>query len=372
MKKFIPMNTKGTLILRQLLISISFFAICFLLFVWLTTEHFSDLESAEILCPSESKPVDLRQSLKVLTWNIQFLAGKNYIFFYDAMDGSGKDEAPSEIDTKISLQEVTRVLQDENPDFILLQEVDVHAKRTYYQDQVKLIYDQLSKRYPCYTSTFYWRAGFVPHPHIMGSIGMKLAIFSKYTITQSQRYALGEFPADIISRQFRPKRALLDATIPSLQGLNLHILNTHLEAYSQGSDLMQRQIKIVSHRLEELEQKSSPWILGGDFNLLMPGKSYFDLSPTQRALYQEHSELQVLTDHFAVLPFLSEVNGVKAKDWYTHFPNDPEVKGPDRTIDYLFYGTQLKTTKHYVRSQDTLKISDHLPLIGEFENTFNF
>jgi endonuclease/exonuclease/phosphatase family metal-dependent hydrolase len=200
----------------------------------------------------------------------------------------------------------------------------------------------------------------------MGSIGMKLATFSKYKISHAQRHSLGEFPANVIARQFRPKRAILDSAIQTTTGTTLRILNTHLEAYSQGSNLMQQQVKLTYQLLRSFDKKNVPWLIGGDFNLLMPGRSYTDLSVSQRALYQEASELKILTDQFPVIPSLSDVNGEKYLEWYTHFPNDPEVKKPDRTIDYIFYSTRLRPSNYRVRAYDTVKISDHLPLIGEF------
>ncbi len=346
---------------------ICFLAVSFFAYVWVTTEHYADLEPVDVHCTSEAPLLDHNKPFKIMSWNIQFLAGKNYIFFYDAIDGSGKDEAPSQADVKITLDEVVRVIRNEDPDFVLLQEVDVDAKRTAYQDQVELILKALQPKYPCSISTYYWRAGFLPHPNIMGKIGMKLASFSKYKIDRAQRHALGEFPANLIVRQFRPKRAILDSFIPTVQGTPVRILNTHLEAYSQGSDLMQYQVKLTGELLANLEKEKIPWLIGGDFNLLMPGRSYSELSITQRSLYQEDSELKILTNRFKVVPSLEDINGPHYKDWYTHFPNDPEVKGPDRTIDYIFYSGRFNPLKYYVRKRDTLKISDHLPLISEFQ-----
>jgi endonuclease/exonuclease/phosphatase (EEP) superfamily protein YafD len=42
------------------------------------------------------------------------------------------------------------------------------------------------------------------------------------------------------------------------------------------------------------------------------------------------------------------------------------VDGPDRTLDYLFHSPSLKRIEAKVRREDTLLISDHLPLIGRF------
>lgn len=354
---------------KLLLLSVSFLFLLssFLIWVYFTSIHYSDIELAEWTCTENPPLWDGTSDIKILDWNIQFLAGKNYIFFYDAIDGSGKDEAPSRTDIDTTFNSVLRIIKEENPTFFNLQEVDVDAKRTAYEDQVERLYTKLKKDYPCVSSTYYWRAGFVPHPHIMGSVGMKLATFSKYKIESSTRYALGEFPSDIITRQFHPKRALLESVIPSSAHTELHLLNTHLEAYAQGSNLMKEQINKVYTILESLTTKHKLWILTGDFNLLMPGKSYFDLSPSQRSLYQKESELKILVDHFNVLPTFNDINSSDYKKWYTHFPNDPEVKGPDRTIDYLFYIPQLIPISYRIRNEDTLEISDHLPLISHFK-----
>ena len=52
--------------------------------------------------------------------------------------------------------------------------------------------------------------------------------------------------------------------------------------------------------------------------------------------------------------------------WLTHYPNDPGLNGPDRTVDYLFYSPKIKRVEARVRQDDTLRISDHLPVIARF------
>ncbi|MCF5823147.1 endonuclease/exonuclease/phosphatase family protein, partial [Pseudomonas syringae] len=83
------------------------------------------------------------QALKVMTWNIQYLAGKRYVFWYDMTDGSGPDERPTPEDLAYNLDEVARVIRDEQPDIVLLQGVDDGAKNSDYQDQLKLLEERL-------------------------------------------------------------------------------------------------------------------------------------------------------------------------------------------------------------------------------------
>ena len=59
-------------------------------------------------------------------------------------------------------------------------------------------------------------------------------------------------------------------------------------------------------------------------------------------------------------------SGIDREKWLTHFPNDPGLDGPDRTLDYLFYSSRVKRVEAKVRQEDTLRISNHLPVIARF------
>ena len=64
-----------------------------------------------------------------------------------------------------------------------------------------------------------------------------------------------------------------------------------------------------------------------------------------------------------MVPSLEEASGPEQVRWYTHYPNDHSVSGPDRTLDYLFHSPQLIQLEAQVRQHDTLGISDHLPVL---------
>jgi endonuclease/exonuclease/phosphatase family metal-dependent hydrolase len=170
-------------------------------------------------------------------------------------------------------------------------------------------------------------------------------------------------PADPISQAFNLKRALLVSHLPIRGGGELAVINTHLDAFAQGNDTMQRQVAMTRSLLDQLQAEGTPWVLGGDFNLLPPGQ-YARLPASQRSWYSPNSELQSLAERFAMVPALHDANGDEQARWYTHYPNDPTVSGPDRTLDYLFYSPQLTLLDAHVRQHDTLRISDHLPVVA--------
>jgi endonuclease/exonuclease/phosphatase family metal-dependent hydrolase len=332
--------------------------------VRIATFHPAQTQAVAVTCPDQVPTLSPGQTLKIMTWNVQYMAGKNYVFFFDVPDGNGPDERPSAADVAQTLDEVGRVIRDEDPDVVLLQEVDDGAARTDHQDQLALLLQRLGSQYPCHCSAFYWKGWYVPHPRIRGSVGMKLSILSKYRITQAIRHQLARKPEDIVTRQFSIQRAMLEARMPVRGAKDLVVLDVHLEAFAQGTDTLAREVGQVKAILDGLTAAGCPWAIGGDFNLLPPGGAYTSLPKGQRVLFNENTEITPLFEAFQAVPSLDEVNGPDRASWFTHFPNDPAVKGPDRTIDYLFMPKSLSLAEHHVRQQDTLRISDHFPVVA--------
>ncbi|MFA7822581.1 endonuclease/exonuclease/phosphatase family protein [Aeromonas dhakensis] len=322
-------------------------------------------EEAAVSCNGQVAPLQPGQALKVMTWNVQYLAGKRHVFWYDLPDGDGPDERPSSEDLALTLDEVVRVLRDEQPDVVLLQELHDNAKASDYQDQLGLLQARLGDLYPCSTQAFYWKAGFVPHPRILGSVGMKLGTLSRFQIARAERLQLPMPESDLLRRQFQLKRALLVSYLPIRGGDELVAINTHFDAFAQGTDTMQRQVEMTDALLQQLQNDDKTWVLGGDLNLLPPGQ-FQRLPEAQRSWYAPDSELQGMARRYPMIPSLQQASGEDQARWYTHYPNDPAASGPDRTLDYLLYSPRLTPLSSLVRQRDTLSISDHLPVIGRF------
>lgn len=353
--------------IRRILIGIVLLVVVLAAAVRLTTFHPPEVAAQEVTCPDDAPQLEPGQDVTVLNWNVQYMAGTDYVFWYDLLDESGPDERPSPEAISATFEEVARVIADEDPDVIVLQEVDDGASRTDGEDQLARLLGTLDDDYACHASAFYWKAAFVPHPRIMGSVGMKLSTISRYAIDEATRHQLAMMPNDLLTRQFDIRRAILETRLPVAGGGQLAVLNTHLDAFAQGSDTMQRQVAETKALLEELTTTGTPWVIGGDFNLLPPGRQYDDLGPAQQAYYEPDSELAVLTDAYDSVPSLDEANGDDREAWFTHAPNDPAVEGTDRTIDFLFHGPDLQLGDHEVRGDDdTVPISDHLPVVATY------
>jgi endonuclease/exonuclease/phosphatase family metal-dependent hydrolase len=295
------------------------------------------------------------------------MAGKEYVFWFDVPNADGPDSRPSASAIKRTTAEVAKIISDEDPDFIFLQEVDDGAKRTDKQNQLTNLLALLPDEYSYHTSAFYWKTRFVPHPMVLGRAGMKLSIVSKHPLSSAKRHQLALTPDNIIATHLGVKRAILEATVPLKEGGVLALLNTHLEAFSKQSDTLEKQVAHVSAILSALDAEDMPWVIGGDFNLL-PANQYQTLLPNQQTYYRPNSEIIALTRQYPRIP--SEENITKEpKRWFTFYSNDPELKEPDRTLDYLFYSPLLTCTASTIRQHDTIGISDHFPVSATFQST---
>ena len=331
--------------------------------VWAMTFHPAPIQEETVTNKGNPPMLQPGQQIKIMSYNVQYMASKNYVFFYDLLDGSGPDLRPSPEDITATFHEVARVIKAEDPDIILIQEIDDGAARTDFENQLNRLLDLLPESYGSYSASYYWKSMFVPHPKIMGAVGMKVATISKYKISSATRHQLALIPADPVTQQFNLKRAIREVRLPVDGKKELVVMNTHLDAFSQGTDTMQRQVAYLHQLGKKLDEDNMAWAVGGDFNLLPPGQ-YEQLIPAERAYYVPDTEFKIFYQDFSVVPSLSQLQGEDRHRWFTFFPNGSRSTAPDRTIDYLIHAKSFTLIDSHIRQADTLHISDHLPVVA--------
>jgi endonuclease/exonuclease/phosphatase family metal-dependent hydrolase len=292
-----------------------------------------------------------------MSYNVQYMASKNYVFFYDIdLTDQERVEAvekanrtivgrPSEEDVFWTLDQVADVIKKEDPDIVMLQEINGgDDSRTHYIDHTIELLDRLpDEHFPCRSEAPYWKAEFVLHPEILGPVNMKLLTLSKYRITKSVRHQLPRKPRNFLVAPFHFQRALLESHIATDNDDTVAMINTHYDAWGAGTSIMSRQIAKTAELLGSLDSEGVPWVFGG---------------------YDETPQISPLYDKYRGIPALHHLTSTEPQAWYTHFPNDPTVTEPDRTIDYQFYSDQWSLDNAYVLQKETLDISDHLPVVG--------
>ncbi len=68
-----------------------------------------------------------------------------------------------------------------------------------------------------------------------------------------------------------------------------------------------------------------------------------------------------------MIPSNSQSSGIDREKWLTHFPNDPSIDGPASHPGLpVLQPEGSSEVEAKVRQEDTLRISNHLPVIARF------
>ena len=97
---------------------------------------FDDIEDALYFESSNIVNSDFHDSLKVMTWNIRFGAGRIAYFG----DSCGDRSLMTENETIGYLDKIIEYIEESKPDIILFQEIDLSSKRSAYLNQIQYIY----------------------------------------------------------------------------------------------------------------------------------------------------------------------------------------------------------------------------------------
>lgn len=206
-------------------------------------------------------------NISILSWNIGYCGLDRHMdFFYDG----GKKVRTPEDRLMTNYSEIIRFLKvQDSVRIMLLQEVDLKSKRSYRLDQV----DGLSKTFTG-TSGYYGKnydVFFVPMPPVdpMGAVNSGLLSLTGFDPSNITRYS---FPGEYgwPTKLFMLDRCFLVMRFPVTDGRELLVINTHNEAYDDGSIRDQQMAYLKQFLLSEYE-KGNYIVAGGDWNQCPPG-----------------------------------------------------------------------------------------------------
>jgi len=212
--------------------------------------------------------VKLNSPFSILTFNIGYAGlDKNQDFF---MDGGKMSRSSSKEQTETNLKNIGNFLGQENPDFILLQEIDRDALRSFHLDELA----DMKQRFASYSSTFgvNYKVAWVPVPLLdpMGSVYSGLATFSQFKTTAAARY---QYPGREAwpQQMFDLDRAFIENRIPVENGKELVLINSHLSAFDKGGEIRKQQLAFLKQYIVKEFTKGNYVIVGGDWNHVIPG-----------------------------------------------------------------------------------------------------
>jgi len=209
----------------------------------------------------------INNELTLLSWNIGYGGlGKEMDFFYEG----GTQVRPTLENFNQSINGIITFLEtNQQTDFILLQEVDVKAKRSYWQNQVEVLGKTLENHGFVFAKNY--DVPFVPVPfsHPMGKVLSGQVTFSLYSPATSERV---KFPGDLgwPNSLFLLDRCYVIQRFITANDKVLVVINTHNSAFDKGEKRKQQLDLLKSAALKEF-QSGNYVVIGGDWNLNPPG-----------------------------------------------------------------------------------------------------
>lgn len=277
----------------------------------------------------------------------------NYSYAYGNGSAGLNYYQKSKVDFQSNYYQSLSLLNDQDPDIVLIQEIDFFAKKTHFIDQVKVL---ATNRYNSAYSLS-WFCPYVPFPYfqIEDHFGQTIsggAVLSKYPILSNKTYKFPKkkqkFP---LYHYFYPYRYVQIVEL-LINKKSVKVFNVHLEAY----DVLERMEQ--TKKLIELIEIEKPAFIAGDFNALPIGSHKlkdFPYYPEDNYTNDKTIELLAENKDYYDASLLGEDESFK-----NTFPSNR----PDRKLDYIFASKEYSKT-HFEIIQSY--ISDHFPIKANFD-----
>jgi endonuclease/exonuclease/phosphatase family metal-dependent hydrolase len=307
----------------------------------------------EIISSGRVTPVlNDSSTVTMLIWNIGYAGlDKEMDFFYDG----GKQVRTSNNSIVRNFTEIRSYLKgNDSVDFILLQEIDVRSRRSYQVNQVMQVAEDLNE-HKLFFGTNY-DVFFVPLPfsNPMGPVKSGLASLTRYTPSQVERYS---FPGNYAwpKKLFMLDRCFMVMHIPVGNGRELLVVNTHNEAYDDGS-IRDTQMNYLKEFLLSEYSKGNYVIVGGDWNQCPPDFKPRFTGEIFDTLNNKGISADYLPDDWQWVYDSGEPTNRRVDIPYT--------KGRTMTTLIDFYLLSPNIRHMYIRTSDLdFENSDHQPVI---------
>ncbi len=300
--------------------------------------------------------VDNTVVFSALTWNVGYFGlGSNMDFFYDG----GIRMRDSLMNSNRNLGMITQWLQNNDSiDFVFLQEVDVNSKRSYNIDQRNKLNVSLPGYYPFFAFNF--KVKFVPLPLMepMGKVESGIMLFSEYIPTLSSRYSLpGQYswPKNLF---LLDRCMIVNRYKIKNSNKELILINTHFEAYDEGS-IRKKQLDYLQKLLMEEDQKGNYFVVGGDWNQSPPNiKTHID------GYVFDTIHLMKIPADFCQRGWQFAYDSLNPTDRWLDMPFDKTKNGVS-IIDFFLASENIEILSCKTQPCD-FKYSDHQPVVLQF------
>ena len=326
-------------------------------FTYLTLTDYKP-KSIENIYTSNEKQVVTKTKFEILIWNIGYAGlGNDMDFFYDG----GEKVRTTKNRTQQNIDAISQKLSEySNVDFIMLQEVDIRAKRSYYINNLDNIKNNLHGFQYFYAPNY--RVKYVPIPitEPMGKVESGLVSFSKYEPYSVARHSFeGNFSWP--KKLFMLDRCFMVSRFKLKNNKELLVINTHNSAFDDGT-LKAKQLKQISDFVTSEYEKGNYIVLGGDWNQNPPNfnDDIFGNNDDLKATFK----ISAISKEF--LPSWNiyyDVN-IPSNRFLTHAYIKGETK--ETTLDMFLCSPNIEKIDIKVLNLE-FENSDHNPILLKFE-----
>lgn len=232
--------------------------------VFTTVTDYKPAAMETIAIPKTSLPEIIPAGkLQLYTWNIGYCGlGANMDFFYENGKMVRPDKQYYERCRDGVLHQISIL---NNPDFILIQEIDQQSHRTYLDDQV----ERVKASFTDYATFFAlnYKVPFVPVPIYspMGKVKAGLLTLSRYQPVNIERHS---FPSAYSwpKRLFMLDRGFLLTRYKVSNGKQLVLINTHNSAFNDAADMRTKELNMIKSTIQKEYSLGNYVMVGGDWN----------------------------------------------------------------------------------------------------------
>lgn len=277
--------------------------LAYVLYVVFTYDRIEDNLSLEVEGEGIDEALTLGTEYTIVTQNLGFGAyTRDFTFF---MDGGTESRAASEESVISCINLGVDTVESFDPDFIVFQEIDIDATRSYHVNQ----YDMLSERFSDYSrvKAINYDSAYLMYPILEphGASLSSMVTLSKYEITSSLRRS---FPISTSFSKFLDLDRCYSVSRVAVEGgKELVIYNVHSSAYGGSDEIRTAQMTMLMNDMKAEYDKGNYVVCGGDFNHDFTGDS-----------------TQKLNNGMGTLDF----------GWAQPFPEDLIPEGFSRAISY--------------------------------------
>lgn len=301
------------------------------------------------------------EEYSIMTYNVGFCAYLPDFGFF--MDGGTESRAKSKESVLNTLGGVKQLIGGLSLDFIMLEEVDERATRSYKINQREFFENAFSSYDSVYAQNYDSSYLFYPifEPHGKSKAGM--ITFSKYNLKDNAiRRSL---PIEnSLMKFFDLDRCYSVSRVELSNGKELVLFTAHLSAYTSDGSIANEQIEMLTAQMQEEFEKGNYVICGGDFNKDLLGNSV--------EIFGRSGEGQTWAQPFP-MEYLHETNLrlVSSLDENKPLASCRNADGPYNenqfilTVDGFIVSENVTVNSCEVIGGD-FKYSDHNPVVMKF------